>query len=132
MVAFVAVTWPLTGRFTHSTYGGPGDGWALIWQTRFRFEHAVAYFSPTFSTDIAWPIGAEEVSSLLLSNAVIELPYMLLLLVGIGDVTAYNLIVLAAAVGSSLTMYGCLRRLDCRPAVAFWGGLAYLLAPVAP
>ena len=26
-------------------------------------------------------------------------------------------------------MYACLRRLDCRPSVAFWGGLVYLLAP---
>jgi 6-pyruvoyl-tetrahydropterin synthase related domain len=128
-VAFVAVTWPLAIRFTHATYGGPGDGWALIWQTRFRLDHGVSYFSPTFSTDIAWPIGAEYASSLLLSNAVTELPTMLFLLLGIGDVTAYNLIVFAAAVGSSLAMYACLRRLDCRPSVAFWGGLVYLLAP---
>lgn len=129
VLAFVAVTWPLTPRFTHATYGGPGDGWALIWQTRFRLDHGISYFSPTFSTDIGWPLGAEYPSSLLLSNAVIELPSMLLLALGVGDVTAYNLIVLAAAVGSSLAMYACLRGLGCRASVAFWGGFAYLLAP---
>ena len=129
VLAFLVVTWPLAGRFTHATYGGPGDGWALIWQTRFRFEHGISYFSPQFTTDIAWPVGTEDVSSLLLSNAAIEWPYLLLLALGIGDVSAYNLIVLAAAVTSSLAMYACLRRLECRPSVAFWGGLAYLLAP---
>ena len=129
LVAFAAVTWPLTPRFTHATYGGPGDGWALIWQTRFRLEHGVSYFSPTFSTDIAWPLGANYVSSLLMSNAAIELPTMLLLVLGVGDVTAYNLVVLAAAVGSSLAVYACARRLGCRAPIAFWAGLVYLLAP---
>jgi hypothetical protein len=129
VAAFVIVTWPLVPRFDHATFGGPGDGWALIWQTRFRFEHGVSYFSPTFSTDVAWPVGTEYVSSLLLSTAAVELPNMLLLLLGIGDVSAYNLIVLFAAVSSSLAMYALLRRLGCRPAVAFWGGLVYLLAP---
>jgi hypothetical protein len=129
LLAFLAVTWPLASRLSSSTYGGPGDGWALIWQTRFRFEHGFSYFSPTFSTDIGWPVGGELTSSLLLSNAVVELPYALLLALGFGDVTAYNLIVLLAGVTSSLAMYGVTRRLGCRPAVAFWAGLAYLLAP---
>ncbi len=129
VLAFLAVTWPLAGRFTHATYGGPGDGWALIWQTRFRFEHGISYFSPSFTTDIAWPVGTEDVSSLLLSNAAIEWPYLLLLALGIGDVVRTTSSCSAAAVTSSLAMYACLRRLDCRPSVAFWGGLAYLLVP---
>jgi hypothetical protein len=128
-LVFAAVTWPLTPRFTHATYGGPGDGWALIWQTRFRFEHGVSYFSPTYSTDIGWPVGANLTSSLFLSNAAVELPNMLLLAIGLSDVAAYNVIVLAAALTSSLAMYGVLRRVRCRPAVAFWGGLVYLIAP---
>jgi hypothetical protein len=129
VIAFVIVTWPLTPRFNHATFGGPGDGWALIWQTRFRLENGVSYFSPTFSLDVGWPVGTEYVSSLLLSTAAVELPNMLLLLLGFSDVSAYNLVVLLAAVGSSLAMYALLRRLGCRPSVAFWGGLAYLLAP---
>jgi hypothetical protein len=128
-IAFWAVTWPLLSRFGHATYGGPGDGWALIWQTRFRLDHGISYFSSTYSTDIAWPVGSHYVNSILLSNAAIELPNLLLLGVGIGDVPAYNLVVLGVALGSSLAMYACLRRLDCRPSVAFWGGLAYLIAP---
>jgi hypothetical protein len=127
--AFLAVTWPLAKRFTEATWGGPGDGWALIWQTRFRVENGLSYFSPTFGHDVGWPVGTELTSSLLLSNASIELPNAALLALGFGDVTAYNLIVFAAAVTSSLAMYAVLRRLGCRPAVAFWGGLVYMLAP---
>jgi hypothetical protein len=127
--AYVVVTWPLVDQFWHATYGGPGDGWALIWQTRFRLEHGISYFSPTYSRDIAWPVGANLPSSLLLSNAAVELPYFALLVVGIGDVAAYNMITLAAAMTSSLAMYALLRRVECRPTVAFWGGLVYLLAP---
>jgi hypothetical protein len=123
------VTWPLVVRFTHATYGGPGDGWALIWQTRFRVEHGLSYFSPTHGFDTGWPVGTELTSSFLLSNASVELPHAALLALGIGDVAAYNLIVFAAALTSSLAMYAVLRRLGCQPAVAFWGGLVYLLAP---
>jgi hypothetical protein len=128
-VAFVVVTWPLVARFTHATYGGPGDGWALIWQTRFRVEHGLSYFSPTHGFDAGWPVGSELTSSFLLSNASIELPHAALLTLGVGDVPAYNLIVFAAAMTSSLAMYAVLRRLGCGPAIAFWGGLVYLLAP---
>ena len=123
------MTWPLTSRLSSATYGGPGDGWALIWQTRYRLEDGLTYFSPTYVPDVGWPVGGVLTSSLMLSNAVVELPNAALLVLGIGDVTAYNLIVLAAALTSSLAMYGVLRRLGCRPAVAFWGGLVYLLAP---
>src|ERR687888_2219995 len=73
-LVFAAVTWPLTPRFTHATYGGPGDGWALIWQTRFRFEHGVSYFSPTYSTDIGWPVGANLTSSLFCSTPLVKWP----------------------------------------------------------
>ena len=127
--AFFAVTWPLLPRFTHATYGGPGDGWALIWQTRFRLEHGLSYFSSTYGLDVGWPVGANLTSSLLLSNASVELPHAALLAVGMSDVVAYNVIVFAAALTSSLAMYAVLRRLGCGAAVAFWGGLVYLLAP---
>ena len=127
--AYAVVTWPLVTRFWHATYGGPGDGWALIWQTRFRLDHGAGYLSPTYSTDIAWPVGAHYPAAVLLSNAVLELPTFLLLVLGVGDVTAYNVIDAAAGVVASLAMYALLRRVGCRPSIAFWGGLAYLLAP---
>lgn len=126
---FVVVTWPLLPRFSHATYGGPGDGWALLWQTRFRLDHGLSYFSSTYGLDAGWPVGSELTSSLFLSNASVELPHAGLLALGVGDVPAYNLIVFAAAVTSSLAMYAVLRRIGCRPGVAFWGGLVYLLAP---
>ena len=53
----------------------------------------------------------------------------MLLAVGLSDVVAYNVITLAAALTSSLAMYALLRRVGCRPSVAFWGGLVYLIAP---
>ena len=127
--AFIAVTWPLLPRFDRATFGGPGDGWALIWQTRFRLENGLSYFSPTFGFDVGWPVGTELTSSLMLSNAAVELPHAALLALGISDIAAYNVIVFLAAATSSLAMYAVLRRLGCRASVAFWGGLVYLLAP---
>jgi hypothetical protein len=128
-LAYIVVTWPLATRFGHATWGGPGDGWALIWQTRVRFEHGISYFSPTFTPDAAWPIGTSVASAIMLSNAVLELPSFLLLALGVGDVATYNAITFLVSVASSLAMAVAVWRLGCRKTVAFWAGLAYLLAP---
>src|SRR4029079_13490931 len=106
LVAFAVVTWPLARGFTHATYGGPGDGWALMWQTRTRLDHGLSYFAPTHSPDVGWPLGVHLPSALLLSNAAVELPNVLLLVLGLSDVVAYNVITLAAASTSSMAMYG--------------------------
>ena len=45
------------------------------------------------------------------------------------SIAAYNLIVVAGAVASSMAMYGVLRRLGVPSAIAFWAGLAYMVAP---
>ena len=126
---FFAITWPLLPRFTHATYGGPGDGWALIWQTWQRFAVGPTYFSTARYDDIAWPFGTVQATSLLLSNIVSELPNMALLGLGFGNVTAYNVMILIAGVGSSLAMYAVLRRLGLGAPIAFWAGLVYLMAP---
>lgn len=128
-VAYLIVTWPLATRFGHTTWGGPGDGWALVWQTHVRFEHGISYFSPTFTTDAAWPVGTSVASAIMLSNATLELPSFLLLALGVGDVATYNVITLLVSVASSLAMAITVFRLGCRKSVAFWAGLAYLLAP---
>lgn len=129
VIAFVILTWPLLARITHATYGGPGDGWALIWQTWQRSDQGPSYFSAPINPDLAWPFGATPATAVLLSNVVTELPNLGLLLIGIDDVLAYNLMILAVAVGSSLAMYGAVRRMGVRPAAAGWAGLAYLLVP---
>jgi hypothetical protein len=128
-VAYLVVTWPLVTRVGHATWGGPGDGWALIWQTRVRFEHGISYLSPTYTPDVAWPLGTSVASALLLSNAVLELPHLLLLALGVDDVSAYNAMTFLVTIASSLVMAVVVRRLGCRRSVAFWAGLAYLLAP---
>ncbi len=129
LVVVTAVTWPLAARLGRDTYGGPGDGWALIWQTRERFDSGPSYFSPGVYPDIARPFGTEVPSGILLSNIVTELPNMLLLALGVGDVPAYNLMTLAAGVASATTMFLVLRRLGVSPPAAFWGGMALLIAP---
>jgi hypothetical protein len=126
---FVAVTWPMAARLNSATYGGPGDGWALIWQTWFRHEHGLTFFSPARNLDLAWPFGTESASAVLLSNAATELPNQLMLALGVPDVAAYNLLVIGVVVASSMAMYGVARRFGCPPEVAFWAGLVYLLAP---
>jgi hypothetical protein len=128
-VAYGLVTWPLARQFGRATWGGPGDGWALIWQTHERFEHGISYLSPTYVQDVAWPLGTSLASAVMLSNSIIELPNLLLLALGFDDVAAYNLITFLASLVSSLVMAIVVRRLGCRPSVAFWAGLVYLLAP---
>jgi hypothetical protein len=129
-IAYAVVTWPLATRFWHATWGGPGDGWALIWQTRIRFEHGISYFSPTVTSDVGWPVGGSVASAIMLSNAVLELPTFVLLALGVDDVAAYNVITFVVSVASSLAMGLAVWRLGCRKSVAFWAGLAYLLAPL--
>ena len=128
-LAALAATWPLAARLGSATYGGPGDGWALIWQTRLRLEEGIDPYAAHLSHAVAWPFGAELPSAVLLSNAVTELPNLLLLAVGVGDVAAYNLVVLLGLVASSMAMYATLRGLGGAAPVAFWAGLVYMLAP---
>jgi hypothetical protein len=129
VIAIVVVTWPLAKGLGNHTYGGKGDGWALIWQTWERNRYGLAYFSHPVVHNIAWPFGTRPASAVLLSNIVFEWPAVALMRLGVSSVMAYNLVDLGGGVLSSLAMYATLRRFGCRPSVAFWAGLAYLLAP---
>lgn len=129
VLAVTAATWPLAAHMGRDTYGGPGDGWALIWQTRERWEIGPSYFSPSDYAEIAWPFGTRFPSGILLSNIVTEIPNFALLAIGLGDVPAYNVLTFAAAVTSAMAMFLVLRRLDVEAAAAFWGGLVLILVP---
>jgi len=129
IVCAVAVTWPLARRMGSATYGGPGDGWATIWQTWERTKAGVPYFSTDTYENLAAPFGTVTSTAAFLSNASTELPNALLLKLGVGDVAAYNVLTLSVIVLSSLAMYAAVRRFGCSPAVAFWAGLVYMVAP---
>lgn len=133
LVAYVAAalvaTWPLAGRLTTHTFGGPGDGWALIWQTWERARSGPTFFQVDRYEDLAAPFGTDTSTAAFLSNALVELPHIALLKLGLGDIVAYNLMTLAALVGSSLAMYLLVRRLGGSAVVAGWAGLAYMWVP---
>lgn len=129
LAAAVVATWPLAGRLGTHTFGGPGDGWALIWQTWERARSGPAYFRVDRYEDLAAPFGTDTSTAAFLSNALVELPHIALLKLGVGDIAAYNLLTLAALVGSSLAMYLLVRRLGTSAAVAGWAGLAYMWVP---
>ena len=129
VVAALWATWPLARGLGGTTYGGPGDGWAMIWQTWERERNGVGYFRPEAYPDLAWPFETVTSTATFLSTAAVELPNVALLRLGAGDVAAYNLIVLAGLVLSSIAMYGAVRRLGGAPGVAFWAGLAFMLVP---
>ncbi|MEQ9092824.1 MAG: hypothetical protein RLN63_01835, partial [Miltoncostaeaceae bacterium] len=129
LAAAVVATWPLAGRLTSHTFGGPGDGWALMWQTWERARSGPSYFRVDRYEDLAAPFGTDTSTAAFLSNALVELPHIALLKLGVGDILAYNLLTLAALVGSSLAMYLLVRRVGASAAVAGWAGLVYMWVP---
>ncbi len=126
---FAIATWPLVTRMGSATYGGQGDGWALIWQTWYRARHGLSYFSSPVDSGLAWPFGLKIPSAPLLSNVTTEWPTVALIRLGAGGVLANNLVLMGVTVASALAMYAVARRLGARPAVAFWAGLVYIIAP---
>jgi hypothetical protein len=125
----LVVTWPLAANFGSATYGGPGDGWALIWQTHERAGSGLPFFGLTSYDAIAWPFGTSFPSGILLSNALTEVPNTILLALGLQSITAYNLMILAAGLASALVTCAALRGLGISAIPAFWGGLVVLVCP---
>jgi hypothetical protein len=125
----VIVTWPLVEHLGSAIFGYPGDstgGIAYIW----LLDHKVGYHvvGTTHMGLTGAPFGWDQASIINLQWSFVFFPAFLAAK-AVGEVAAYNLIVLSGLVLSSLSMYLLVRLLGATPLVAGWAGLAYTIFP---
>jgi O-antigen/teichoic acid export membrane protein len=126
----VLVTWPLV-RGLGSTFIGDerNDAAGTIgWFWRLRDEGGYHLFGASTHELTGAPFGWEEGNALNLQWLVPYYPASLLSSVA-GEVFAYNVVILSGLVLSAIAMYALARYLGCRPLVAAWAGVAYMLLP---
>ncbi|MGH3016810.1 MAG: hypothetical protein ACRDLU_00365 [Gaiellaceae bacterium] len=129
--AFVCVlTWPLApdiGTTVIGRFGGDATG-TVSWLWRLRAESGYHLFGTTHHTLSGAPFGWEEDNGL---NVQWLLPYYPAYLASgvVGEVTAFNLVVLSGYALSGASMYLFTRYLGCASLVSAWAALAYIVFP---
>ena len=125
----VYLTWPLARDLDGRIFGLPGDSTgtiALLWS--FADQTGYHFLGTTEIELTGAPFGWEFPNALNVQWAVVFVPAVLATKV-IGEVAAYNLIVLSGLVLSGPAMYLLVRRLGGHPLVAAWAGLVYTIFP---
>jgi O-antigen/teichoic acid export membrane protein len=128
--AFVAwLTWPIVPELASTAVGthGSDSSGTISWLWRTAQEGYHLFGTTTHRLEGA-PIGWEEANGLNLQWLVPYYPAYLLAQ-GVGEMTAYNLILLGGYVLSGVTMYLLTRYLGCAPLVSAWAALAYVVFP---
>ena len=128
--AFVcALFWPLLSQLGTAAIGGDGSdaagtiGW--LWRLQDEGYHL---FGTTVHVLTGAPIGWEDSNGLNLQWLLAYYPAYLGAKV-VGEVAAYNLVVLTGYVLSGVTMYVLARYLRCSRLVAAWAGLVFIVFP---
>jgi hypothetical protein len=125
----VAVTWPMAADLDDTIYGYPGDSTgsiAFIWSS--AHENGYHLLGSTHVGLTGAPFGWEFSNALNIQWGLVFGPAVLISKV-IGEIAAYNLIVLSGLVLSAASMYLLVRRIGVSPLVAAWSGLAYTIFP---
>lgn len=128
--AFVSVLmWPLTSRLGSAFIGGErSDASATIaWLWRNK-DNGYHIFGTTARAIPGLPIGWEEANGANLQVLLAYYPAHLGAKV-VGELAAYNLVVLSGYVLSGATMYLLTRYLGCGRVVSTWAGVAYIVFP---
>jgi hypothetical protein len=124
------LTWPLARDLGSSFLGSIGaDASATIWWLwHLQQEGGYHVFGATHHVLGGAPFGFQESNAL---NLQWLLPYYpgYLLTAALGEVVAYNLVVLAGYTFSGVAMYAFVRWLGCSPLVGAWAALAYMVFP---
>jgi O-antigen/teichoic acid export membrane protein len=125
-----ALTWPIAteiGSTVIGNFGGDATG-TVSWLWRLQKEGGYHLFGTTHHTLSGAPFGWEEDNGL---NVQWSLPYYpAYLATGIvGEVAAFNLVVLSGYALSGASMYLFTRYLGCAPPVSAWAALAYIVFP---
>ena len=127
---FVAILfWPVVSGLGTNVIAFGSDAVGGIWGFwRMQEEGGYHLFGTTHHMLTSAPFGYEEGNGL---NLQWLLPYYpAYLLTGVvGEIAAYNLVLLAGYVLSGAAMYLLVRFLGCGPLVAAWAGMAYVVFP---
>jgi hypothetical protein len=128
-VLALLVTWPLASDLDGRIFGLPGDSTgtiALLWQ--FAEHEGYGLVGTTHMDLTGAPFGWEFPNALNIQWAYVFVPATIATHV-IGEIAAYNLVVLTGLVLSGAAMYLLVRSLGVHPLVAAWAGLAYTIFP---
>jgi O-antigen/teichoic acid export membrane protein len=124
------LTWPMTSRLGSAFIGTEGSdsagGIAAFWQQQKEGGYHV--FGTTRHVLTGAPFGWDEANGLHLQSLLPYYPGYLLTKV-VGEVAAWNLVVLSGYVLSGVTMYVVARYLGCSRLVCGWAALAYIVFP---
>ncbi|MBA2567924.1 MAG: hypothetical protein H0V11_01110 [Actinobacteria bacterium] len=125
----VYVTWPLTMHLGDRIYGLPGDSTgtiAFLWLLDEKIGYPVV--GETHMTLTGTPFGWDFANAINAQWALVFAPGWLLTKL-VGEIPAYDLLVIGGLAASGFAMYWLIRRLGASILVAAWAGLVYLIFP---
>src|SRR5512132_441077 len=125
----VFLTWPLLLEFGDHMFGLGGDstgGMAGFRQWADEVGYHITGVSHVASAGA--PFGYDQGNGVNLQSAFVYFPAYLLTEV-VGEVTAYNVVVLSGLTLSGVAMYWLVRWLGCGPLAAGWAGLVFTVFP---
>ena len=122
--------WPLVSGFGSTFIGSEGSdsSGAISWFWRLHQEGGYHLFGSTMHFVSGAPIGWEQGNGLNIQLLLFYYPGYLAAAV-IGEVAAYNLVLLAGYVLSGVAMYLLTRYLGCSRLVSAWAGLVFIVFP---
>jgi O-antigen/teichoic acid export membrane protein len=128
--AFVALLfWPVVVHLNSTVVGRGSDASAAIW-TFWAMQHESGFhvFGITHHTLTGAPFGWDDGNGLNLQAVLAYYPAYLLTKV-VGEVAAYNLVLLSGYVLSGAAMYLLVRYLGCTRLVSAWAGMVFVVFP---
>jgi hypothetical protein len=125
----VFLTWPLLVDFGDHIYGLGGDstgGMAgfRLWADEIGYR--ITGISHVVS--VGAPFGYDQGNGVNLQSAFVFFPAYLMTEAA-SEIVAYNVVVMAGLALSGAAMYWLVRSLGCRPLVAAWSGLVFVVFP---
>lgn len=123
------VTWPLAKHLGDRIYGLPGDSTgtvAFLWLLDEKIGYPV--IGETHMTLTGAPFGWDFANAINAQWALVFAPGWLLTKL-LGEIPAYDVLVIGGLAVSGLAMYWLIRRLGASILVAAWAGLVYLIFP---
>lgn len=124
----VAVTWPLATRMNSAILGSGGDALGAIWWIWRAADSGLPLIGETRHVDIGAPFGFAEGNGVNVIWSLVGVPTVAAAEV-VGELPAYNLMILFGIASAGVAMYLLVRRLGARPWAAAWAGLVYTVFP---
>jgi O-antigen/teichoic acid export membrane protein len=124
----VIVTWPLTPNLGGGVFGGGDSFGTVAWLWNLSQEGGYSIVGSTPQTLTGAPFGWEQGNGV---NIQWFIPYFPAHLASgiVGDVAAYNLVILTGITLSGVAMYAVVRSLSGSRGAATWAGIAFATFP---